>query len=154
MKNKVFSIIFVIISAFIMFGNIGVVYAEDDKPETEFMNVDGRVSCGGTRPIVKNIPNIIPKITSSLYNAMMVIIPTAMIIMGLVDLIRGIMSQNEDEIKKGRSNFIKRLITGVITFLVVLLVKFFVGAFSNNQSERVGIVGCIDCFVSNQCVDQ
>ena len=146
MKKKILKLFIIAITFYTLFGNIIVVNAADD---VEFMQIDSRVSCGsGT---LKNVPSIIPRISSSLYNTMMVLIPLVMIIMGLVDLIRGLMSQNEDEIKKGRSNFIKRLVTAVITFLIVLLVKFFVGAVSNDLQNRNRIVSCIDCFVSNQC---
>ncbi len=122
------------------------------KPNADFMVVDNYVSCGGTgsSALVKNIPSILPRITSSVYNTIMVIVPVALILLGIVDLIKGIMSQKEDEIKKGRDSLIKRLVTGIIIFLIVMLVKLFVNIINGgNDSSR--IIGCIDCFVSNEC---
>lgn len=122
------------------------------KPNADFMIVDNYVSCGGSgsSALVKNIPSILPKITSSIYNTVMVVVPVALILLGIVDLVKGIMSQKEDEIKKGRDSLIKRLITGVIVFLIVMLVKLFVNII-NGGNDSSKIIGCIDCFVSNDC---
>ena len=122
------------------------------KPNADFMIVDNYVSCGGSgsSALVKNIPSILPKITSSIYNTVMVVVPVALILLGSVDLVKGIMSQKEDEIKKGRDSLIKRLITGVIVFLIVMLVKLFVNII-NGGNDSSKIIGCIDCFVSNDC---
>lgn len=122
------------------------------KPNADFMVVDHYVSCGGSgsSALVKNIPSILPKITSSIYNTVMVVVPVALILLGIVDLVKGIMSQKEDEIKKGRDSLIKRLITGVIVFLIVMLVKLFVNII-NGGNDSSKIIGCIDCFVSNDC---
>ena len=122
------------------------------KPNADFMIVDKYVSCGGSgsSALVKNIPSILPKITSSIYNTVMVVVPVALILLGIVDLVKGIMSQKEDEIKKGRDSLIKRLITGVIVFLIVMLVKLFVNII-NGGNDSSKIIGCIDCFVSNDC---
>lgn len=122
------------------------------KPNADFMVVDNYVSCGGngSSALVKNIPSIIPKITSSIYNTVMVVVPVALILLGIVDLVKGIMSQKEDEIKKGRESLVKRLITGVIVFLIVMLVKLFVNII-NGGNDSSKIIGCIDCFVSNEC---
>ncbi len=122
------------------------------KPNADFMVVDHYVSCGGSgsSALIKNIPSILPKITSSIYNTVMVVVPVALILLGIVDLVKGIMSQKEDEIKKGRDSLIKRLITGVIVFLIVMLVKLFVNII-NGGNDSSKIIGCIDCFVSNDC---
>lgn len=122
------------------------------KPNADFMVVDNYVSCGGTgsSALIKNIPSILPKITSSVYNAVMVIVPVALILFGIIDLIKGIMSQKEDEIKKGRDSLVKRLVIGIVIFLIVMLVKLFVNII-NGGNDSSKIIGCIDCFVSNDC---
>ena len=87
-------------------------------------------------------------LSSSLF---LLLIPILLIIMGTIDLMKGIMSQKEDEMKKGRETFIKRIVGAVIIFLIVLIVKIFVGAVSRDGNNSVRIVDCIDCFVSNSC---
>ena len=109
-------------------------------------------SCGGKDgAIIEKIPSIIPRISASLYNAVMVIVPVILIIMGSIDLVKGIASQKEDEMKKGRDTFVKRLIGAVLVFLIVLLVKIFIGMIAGTSANRNRIVHCIDCFISNTC---
>ena len=104
-----------------------------------------RVSCGNE--LIRNIPTIIPRISSSIYNLVMVIVPVLLVIFGMLDLVKGIMSQKEDEMRKGRSAFIKRTIIGLLTFLVVLLTKLLLGLVGGHGNVS-RIVGCVDCFVS------
>lgn len=124
------------------------------KNDTEFMKVDKYVSCGGSSSdgLIKNIPSIVPRISSSLYNAVMIITPVILIIMGTIDLLRGIMSSKEDEMKKGRESFLKRLIASVVVFLIVVVVKVLVSALAGTGANSTKIVGCINCFISNDCV--
>lgn len=132
---------------------INNVYATDDDDErnADFMYSDYYKYCGGDdseKALIKNIPSIVPTITSGIYNAVLVIVPLILVIMGSIDLFRASISQNEDEIRKGKINFMKRLIIGIITFLIVLLTKFFVSAMSKDQAR---IINCVDCFINNTC---
>ena len=125
---------------------------ESNSHNADFMVIDQYKQCGGSSGVlITNIPSIVPRITSTLYNSIMVLVPVVLIIMGTIDLVKGIMSQKEDEMKKGREAFIKRIVGSVIIFLIVLIVKFFVGVIARDDGNRVRIVDCIDCFVSNSC---
>ncbi len=130
------------------------------NPHSEVFNDSNRadfleksyVSCGGSGSLalIKHIPAIIPRISNSLYNIAMVIVPVIMILFGMIDLIKGIISQKEDEMRKGRSSLVKRLIMGTITFLVVLLVKMLINLVGG-RGNSMRIVACVDCFVNNKC---
>lgn len=111
----------------------------------ELLILTTKVSCGN----VTGIPAKIPEIVSDFVNILMVAVPVILIIMGSIDLVKGIMSQKDDEIKKGRQIFVKRLIAGAMVFFVVVVVKLIVSVVSNNSNTN--IVECIDCFISNNC---
>ena len=101
-----------------------------------------KVSCGGNE-----IPYIVAQITSITILVLEILIPIIIIVFGMIDLVKSITTQKEDEIKKGWQIFIKRLIIGLLVFLVVVGIKFIIGIIPNN-----GVVDCIDCFVNNnQC---
>lgn len=142
MKKKKLLFIFLLLLLFISSNNVYAAHAD-------FMAGGSYVSCGDG--LVKTIPSIIPRISSSLYNSVMVLIPAILVLMGAVDLLKGIMSQKEDEIKKGRDTLIKRIIMGMVTFLIVMLVKLLVGVVAGNASKANGVIGCVDCFISNSC---
>ena len=92
------------------------VFAVDD---TEFMQGGGHVSCGNN--LIKHMPSIIPKITKSVYDLAMILTPVILVVMGTVDLVKGIMSSKEDEMKKGKDTFIQRLVIAVLIFVVALI---------------------------------
>ena len=106
------------------------------------------VSCGSAeKTLISKIPVIIPNVTSGLFNVIMILIPIIMVVMGSIDLIKGISSQKEDEIKKARVSFVKRLVAGAATLLIVLFVKLLVTLLAGASANS--IIGCVDCFVNS-----
>ena len=104
-----------------------------------------KVNCGN----VTNIPAKIPELTSYFITLVQIIVPVILVIMGSIDLFKGITAQKEEEIKKGQQLFIKRLIVAALIFFVVVIVKFVVSVIADTSSAN--IVECIDCFFSNSC---
>ena len=103
------------------------------------------VSCGN----ITDIPEKIPQLTSDVVKIIEIIVPVVLVIMGGIDLVKGITSQKEDEIKKGQKIFIKRLVLGAIVFFVVVLVKLLVSIVAESTSGNIS--SCIDCFFSDNC---
>ena len=104
-----------------------------------------KTSCGN----IKGIPEKIPQITSYIITIMQVAVTVILVIIGTIDLFKGITSSKEEEMKKGQQSFVKRLITAALVFFVVLIAKLLVGAIDNKNSGNV--ISCIDCFISNRC---
>ena len=104
-----------------------------------------KVSCGN----ITDIPKKIPELTSFFITAAEVIAIVILVLMGSIDLFKGIISSKEEEIKKGQQAFIKRLIIAAIIFFVVVVVKFIVGIIAEGATNN--IISCIDCFISNNC---
>lgn len=100
---------------------------------------------------ITDIPMKIPELTSMIFNIVQVAVPVILVIMGSIDLFKGITSGKEDEMKKGRQMFIKRLIVGVVIFFIVIIVKFVISVVAEAGLNGTAIVDCIDCFVSNNC---
>lgn len=106
-----------------------------------------KVSCGN----VTGIPRKIPELTNLAISIIQVAVPVILVIMGSMDLFKGVMAQKEDEIKKGQQMFIKRLIVGALIFFVVVVAKFLISIVADTSSQN--IVKCIDCFLRgvNNC---
>lgn len=104
-----------------------------------------KVSCGN----VTDIPKIMPKLTSLAITIVQIAVPVILVLMGSLDLFKGITAGKEDEMKKGQQMFIKRLIVGAVIFFIVVIVKFLVSVVADTNVNN--IVDCIDCFVSNDC---
>ena len=76
-----------------------------------------KVSCGN----IKGVPIKILELSNLAINILEVTVPVLIIIFGIVDFVKAISSQKEDEMKKAQSTFIKRLIYGALVFFVFVI---------------------------------
>ena len=105
-----------------------------------------KVACGN----LTGIPSKLPSLTSEVFTIIEIAVPVLLVIMGTIDLFKGITADKEDEMVKGRKMFIKRLITGVLVFFIIAITKMVIG-FLDNDKSSVTVISCMDCFISNQC---
>lgn len=117
------------------------------------LEVLANVSCGsGASKIV--IDSIIPSTLSFVVDLIKIGIPILLIVFGMLDLGKAVMSNDEKEMKSGQSKLIKRCLYAVLVFFIVAIVEFLVGVLSSNGGDDVNgkkIQSCIDCFVNNSC---
>ena len=75
-------------------------------------------------------------------------VPLLLIVFGMLDLGKAVVASKEDEIKKGQQMFIKRLITAVLVFLVVTVVRLVTNFAAPDEPDEVGtessVMTCID----------
>lgn len=98
--------------------------------------------------------DVLPAIISFVVTALKIIVPIILIIFGMIDLMKAVMSNDEKEMKGAQTKLLKRVIYAVAVFLVVSIVQIVFGALGSNTNEQVGgtsVSGCIDCFINNKC---
>ena len=105
-----------------------------------------KVSCGN----ITGIPSKIPNLSSDIFTLIEIAVPILLVIMGSIDMFKGIVADKEDEIIKGRKLFVKRLIIGALVFFIFTIVKALVGFLDNNTNSN-NIVSCMNCFIRNNC---
>lgn len=115
-----------------------------DNKDSLATNKATKVSCGK----IEKIPRKIPELTTWIVTFIQVLVPIILVLISMVDLIKAISSQKEDEIKKGQNVLIKRIVLAVIIFLFVAMVKLVISVVAN-ASDSDNIVKCIDCFISD-----
>ena len=98
------------------------------------------------------IPNVaidikIANTVSTVILVIQIAVPVVLVIMGMLDLFKGITAQKEDEIKKAQQLFVKRLITAAIIFFVVVIVKLIV-SFAAGGNQGKNIIDCANCFLN------
>ena len=76
--------------------------------------------------------------------------PIIIIIFGMVDFVKALVSQKDDEIKKGQQIFFKRLGIGACVFLVFVFVELIIG-FIAPKDENQSMWNCVDCFINGNC---
>lgn len=100
-------------------------------------------SCGDN--FVTGIPRRLLLVTRFLYSFLQFLVPIALIVLGILDLLKAISSQKEDEIKKGQQTLVKRIVGAAVVFFVFAIVKLIVSIAS---SENQRIISCVDCFLN------
>lgn len=91
------------------------------------------------------VPVDIFNIVSMIITIMKFGIPVLLIIFGMLDLGKAVVASKEDEIKKGQQMFIKRLITAIIVFFVVVVAQLVVNVAAGDESK--GIWNCVQGFI-------
>lgn len=108
------------------------------------------VSCGNN--LLTDIPPVIPQVISIIYTVIQIAVPVVLVIMGSLDLMKGITAGKDDEIKKGQQMFIKRLIAAALIFFVFIIVKLLVSLANDESKTKAGdIMNCANCFIRNEC---
>lgn len=92
----------------------------DDIRKIEGYSVDTG-ECNFSDRVVKWIANIVKWVKY--------IAPILVIIFGIMDFIKAIAAQSEDEMKKAQSRFIRRLIVAALVFIVPFLIEYVLTAF-------------------------
>lgn len=110
-------------------------------------NVSFTSVCGLTSDAV-----LIANIFHSVIVVIKIFIPIALIVFGMLDLGRAVMSNDEKIMKEAQGKLIKRFIYAVLVFLIVTLVQTVIGFISNSGAsvidDDVNVQACINCFVN------
>lgn len=97
------------------------------------------------------IPEALTGIISMIIKFIYIGVPILLIIWGMLDLGKAVISQKEDDIKKGQSTFFKRLIAAVIVFFVVTIVIFIINILSNSGIDSVrGVSECVQQIIDGE----
>ena len=86
----------------------------------------------------------VPQIIKSIILIIQILVPVILVVMGTIDLLKGVYAQKEDEIKKGQQVFIKRLLTGILVFFVIAIVKLVISVAGSDDAT---IMSCVKCFI-------
>lgn len=145
MKKKILKICLILVISIIFIDMVGA--------ET-YNNYDQNAalsSCGNG--LINKIPSMVPKVVSIAYNVVQIAVPVVLVVIGSLDLFKGIIAQKEDDMKKGMQIFVKRLISAAIIFFVFMIVKLVISLVSDESGDRTAgnIIDCAECFINNQC---
>lgn len=100
-----------------------------------FLDVD---YCGALKPVVKILHSVVTLIQWG--------VPLMLILFGMIDLGKAVMSSKEDEMKKAQNTLIKRVIYAVAVFLVITLVSFVMGVVGDADPDDVNTTSWSNCW--------
>ena len=122
-----------------------LVYFSFSSSIIEASNTYSKVQCGDNV-----IPYAAPQIVKIIFTILQIATPIIIILFGMIDFLKAVIAQKEDEIKKGQQTFIKRLILGALVFLVFFFVEIIIG-FVAPKDENQSMWNCVDCFINGNC---
>lgn len=132
MKKKL-SYLFLLVICSIM---VGPVYAESIAGCDAFLG--DNVSLSIDAKIARTVHIVILVIQ--------IVVPIVLVIFGMIDLMKAVISGKEDEIKKNQMTFVKRLIAAAIVFFVFVIVKLLISFVAGDNSTN--LINCANCFIN------
>lgn len=99
----------------------------------------------------EGIPGDLVSIIHYIYLAIQVVVPIILVIFGMIELAKALVSQKEDEIKKAQGSFLKKLIVAVVVFLVFSIVKLVFDFANSGNTDATNIWKCVDQVINNNC---
>ena len=110
------------------------------------------LSCGNGSSKAYDIPEIVPRLTSYLILILKTVTPTILIVVAMIQLVRAVAAQSEDDMKKAKNSLVKKIIIAVLIFVLISIVQFIVKQVADD-SETLSVQSCLECFVNNDCKD-
>ena len=99
------------------------------------------------------IDPIVPGVIRTFVTVLKIVIPIVLIVLGMLDMAKAVMANEEKEMKEAQKKLIKRIIYAVIIFFVVALVQFvfvkLAEADTNGNIDKPDTAACISCFISS-----
>ena len=87
-------------------------------------------ACEGLRPIVS--------VVKALFNIIKILVPIALLIMGVIDLAKAVLASDDKEIKAAESKLVKRAIAAVAVFFAVTIVDVIMGMVGKGEEGNDG----------------
>ena len=88
---------------------------------------DDSTKCGSVTSIISMVYNVLKWVKY--------ILPALVIILTMLDFIKAIAAQNDDDMKKAQGKFVKRLIVAALLFLLPLIINFVLQTFGFYDSN-------------------
>ena len=84
--------------------------------------------------------NFDTELATFIHNIILVIkiaVPIVLVILGMLDLGKGVVAGKEDEIKKGQSTFVKRLVAGAIVFFMISITQLVISIIDKDSDGDI-----------------
>lgn len=90
------------------------------------------------------LPFEVSIITTFLYNAIRIVTPLILVIVGMFDMVKAITAGKEDEIKKSQQLLVKRAVAAAIIFLLFSLISWMLNILSSNDNSTQSVINCLN----------
>lgn len=88
-----------------------------------------------------NLPSFMINILQTAYKTILVIVPVGIVLFGVIDFLKATASKDDKEISNNSKRFISRIITGLLAFFVLAMVRW-VFKIIGDVNESAGAMSC------------
>lgn len=153
MKKKFLIFSLALVSLLTVLVNPNVVNAAGEATKGDYV---GNLTCGGTEKkengevIAITFHENLPKFTNTLYDILKIATPVIIIITGMLDVLKAVSAQKEDDMKKATSKFVNRLLAGAVVFLVFVITETVINLAIPDDIGNGW--NCVECFLTDYTV--
>lgn len=105
---------------------------------------------GCSFPGLLSVPQIFGDIVRVIYMGIRVGVPIILLIVGMIDLMKAITSQKEDDIRKAQSLLFQKVIVAVIIFAFFTLVQFAINLVDKGSNHNNDMWRCVNALLGNE----
>lgn len=98
--------------------------------------------CGGTY-----IPYALAVLSRNIILIIQMLVPIIIIITGMIELLKSVMAGDEKKMDEVKPKLVRKIIAGVVIFLIFTIVKFGF-SFLDNYSNSDTLLGCASAFIN------
>ena len=81
------------------------------------------------------VPNELFNLVHTIINVIKIAVPILLIIFGMIDFAKSVVAKSEDDVKKYRKNFVSRLISAVVVFLLIFIVQLAINLVASVEDS-------------------
>lgn len=81
-------------------------------------------------------------LVKTIYNIIKILVPAGIVLFGMIELVKAIMSKDDGAIKKSQSALISKVIAGVIVFFIFIVVDLALSILENNNVDVGDWLSC------------
>ncbi len=141
MKKKILVLLTLMFTIFPVFADTTICNGADE----EYMVSISACTNNGGIATKCGIPAGLADMINDAYNLIKIAVPITLIILGMIDMLKAVASQKEDEIKKGWSTLIRRTIYAVAVFFVFFLIQLIISLLPSSSGKNT-ILSCTKSF--------
>lgn len=117
----------------------------------KMLNVLEMVTCNG---LGGNIDSVIPDTVHLIVNLLKIGVPILMVIFGMLDLGKAVMSNDEKEMKGAQTKLIKRILYAVLVFFIIAVAQWIFSVLDKeNMKDNPNERSCFNCFLNGECTE-
>lgn len=108
------------------------------------------LGCVGAGPWLEGCGNVcipaeVAKLTSLIYNAIKVVVPIGLIIIGMYDMAKAVTTKSEDEVKKAQQLLVQKAVAGALVFVLFSAITWMISILDGTSGGTQGEKRVISC---------